>query len=796
MKSSKTCASCGDRFSHEVLFCPTDGTPLSSSRSLTGQPSELDPYLEVELPGQIRLQALVGIGSMGRVYRAFQGGIDRDVAVKVLHRELTGNAELVGRFHREAKIASRLVHPNVVQVLLTGTLPHSADGRIGGEVYLVMEYLDGISLLSALAAQGEGGALPLPRALHIILQLCDAVGEAHAQGIVHRDLKPENIMLVRRGEDQDYVKVLDFGIARLDAPTEGNVTQAGLIFGTAKYISPEGAEGKTVGPQADVYAIATVLYQCLAGRTPFEGDTPMAVLMQQISAPPTDLRQIARSSYVPEEIAQVIMGNLVKRAADRAENARAFGRELELAARAAGISVDMLGGSSRGDLRLASKQRTKQHEFTADLKAKIASIPAGASRPITAFAEVTESGARAPLPAPPPPSSDSDVYDLDRELERRAAAPAPTLVGEDNDTIHGSLLVKPAEGGGRPAGQSPNGKAPASLRPAPTVPGSPLDDDPYEHARTSQPPPRASHPGVTATPGVTGPPTPGVSGPGARPSHPGGPPAGAPRSSHPGISSPGVHIPAPLSSRGRSERPEGLAPVPPARPAGSHAPSPSDGVVEIEAQDEIPDRRRTGFKPIALALLVLAAIPLGAFGAMRYFAENRAEDVNKLDQLIESAEEAMEKRAWDAPPGANVKQLTDEALDSSPGDRRVLALRRTAAERIVTDALGRKYGGAREEALRLARLALTLHPELATAQHLVRELEAPPATSADPAASASAPAPATARPGSKGPLGPRSPATGEPDPTAAEVDPPGPNLPPPTPPDITPPPPNTSQPWM
>ncbi len=200
--SAKSCPVCGERYEGDVLFCPKDGTPLASTRTASLSGVDGDPYVGLELGGQIRVKHLIGIGSMGRVYRAFQAGIERDVAVKILHRELSGNAELVGRFHREAKVASRLVHPNVVQVLMTGTVPLRSDPRIGGEMYLVMEHLDGISLLSALAAAGNTGdtaALPLPRALHVILQLCDAVGEAHAQGIVHRDLKPENVMLIRRG---------------------------------------------------------------------------------------------------------------------------------------------------------------------------------------------------------------------------------------------------------------------------------------------------------------------------------------------------------------------------------------------------------------------------------------------------------------------------------------------------------------------------------------------------------------------------------------------------------------------
>src|SRR5512132_50215 len=323
MKSAaaKSCPSCAERYDADVLFCPRDGTPLASTRSPSFSSADRDPYVGLELSGQIRIKHLIGIGSMGRVYRAFQGGIERDVAVKILHRELSGNAELVARFHREAKVASRLVHPNVVQVLMTGALAASTDPGVGGELYLVMEHLDGISLLSALAAAGTdeaAAALPLPRALHIILQICDAVGEAHLQSIVHRDLKPENVMLVRRGDDTDYVKVLDFGIARLDWADRSMATQAGLIFGTAKYISPEGAEGQQVGPAADVYSIATMLYQMLAGRTPFEGESPVALLVQHTHTPPAELRTIARASYVPAQIAAVIMQNLAKKPGDRA----------------------------------------------------------------------------------------------------------------------------------------------------------------------------------------------------------------------------------------------------------------------------------------------------------------------------------------------------------------------------------------------------------------------------------------------------------------------------------------------
>lgn len=364
-KPAKICATCGADYEPDALFCPRDGTPLGSSRTVPGQ----DPYLGLVIGDQIELRQLIGIGSMGRVYRAFQRGVERDVAVKMLHRELSANQTLVSRFLREAKISSRLSHPNVVQVVMAGQLPvQSRSVSIGGELYIVMEYLDGISLMSALAA--ADGAMPLPRALHVVLQICDAVGEAHAQNIVHRDLKPENVMLVRRGDDPDFAKVLDFGIARLDWGEESFATQAGLIFGTARYISPEGSQGEPVSPPADVYAIATILYQCLSGRTPFEADSPMGLLMQHAYEPPPPLLSIPRASYVPPQLAAAIMHNLAKAPSDRATDARVFGRELVEAARAGGLSPDELVPRStllgqRGmHQSFASIQRTKQQQLS------------------------------------------------------------------------------------------------------------------------------------------------------------------------------------------------------------------------------------------------------------------------------------------------------------------------------------------------------------------------------------------------------------------------------------------------
>lgn len=814
--AGKSCASCGGNYGSEVLFCPLDGTPLSSSRTLTASPNEIDPYLFLELAGQIQLNALVGIGSMGRVYRAFQSGVDRDVAVKILHRELTGNAELVQRFHREAKIASRLVHPNVVQVLMTGTLPHAADKRTGGEVYLVMEYLDGISLLSALAAQGEGGALPLARTLHVILQLCEAVGEAHANNIVHRDLKPENIMLIRRAEDPDFVKVLDFGIARLDSAIEGSTTQAGLIFGTAKYISPEGAEGKHVGPQADVYAIATILYQCLAGRTPFQADSPMALLVQQIHGTPTDLRSVPRAAYVPESISRVVMGNLSKDPEERSENARAFARELSLAARDAGLHLDtMHGGAPRGDLRLLSKQRTRQHEFSPELKAKIASMPsasasgngaksvafsaadavrAGAARPITTYEEVPSDGFRSAPPAPPPPGHQNGSNGVGTNGHANGLAavapsrPAPTQIApraaktqlaDDVDTGEQNGLLYAPQGPGHTqfaveditiSGTLSVQDAPLSLdhrheeedapKPGYTIPGAPLNGHALLAPGAVGTEPLAADDGPTATGGedVEGPidsdPAPRASVPSPRASNPNfvlAPPSGAPpgSSSRPGASRPGASqpgagghaaangalsvaaaalngmaakatsTPPAASSRGQTQVSKSPPPLPaedaPPVAVRSADPTLTEPVVKKpKFSDEVDETKASRATPVAWKTLALIAIifvlvPVGIAGAKMF--SNRAADTQSYDATLEAAVAAKDKRAWDAPPGQNVKELTDKLLEQSPGDLRVLRLRENAAGQIVVEALGEKSKN-RAEALRLFRLALELNPNV------------------------------------------------------------------------------------
>jgi len=316
----RRCSSCGESYAEGVIFCPRDGTALPA-RSIDGGP---DPYLGLTLRGEFRIDALIGAGAVGRVYRALQLGVERNVALKIMHRDLAANDGLRARFHREARIAGSLSHPNLVSVLSLSEFEH--DGL--NVPFLALEYLDGMTLRSALLAQG---ALSTARAVHVLLQIADAVGEAHERGIVHRDLKPENSMLVRRAEDPDFVKVLDFGVARADAQEYPTIaTRAGAIFGSARYVAPECAAGGPSTPASDVYALATLGYECLCGSPPFDGESAIQVLLKQQNAPLPPL--LERAPQVPEALCRLIEKNLSKSPQSRAQNAREFFRDLLAAA--------------------------------------------------------------------------------------------------------------------------------------------------------------------------------------------------------------------------------------------------------------------------------------------------------------------------------------------------------------------------------------------------------------------------------------------------------------------------------
>ena len=286
----------------------------------------------------------IGTGGMGTVYRAHQTTVERDVAIKVLRSELARDEQAVFRFEREARLAISLDHPNLVRVFLSGRLP---DGRL----YIVMELLEGRSLAEELE---QNGPLSIERALIVTMKLCAGLGAVHAAGIVHRDIKPENVHLVKRGADDDFVKLVDFGIARV-LESEGmgpTTTQSGRVFGTATYISPEAATGDETDQRSDIYSLGVLTYQLLSGELPFVGKTAGAVLMQHVHQDPPLLQSKGRGASVPDEVCQVVMRSLSKDRESRQQSLAEFLDSLAEAAGGAGLLNDaraLLLGTIWGD---------------------------------------------------------------------------------------------------------------------------------------------------------------------------------------------------------------------------------------------------------------------------------------------------------------------------------------------------------------------------------------------------------------------------------------------------------------
>jgi tetratricopeptide (TPR) repeat protein len=303
-----SCGGCAAEVQLEDPFCPRCGAPIT------------DPFIGTVVGERYRIVSRIGVGGMGAVYRAEHTMMRRDLAIKVLLPELGGKEEFARRFEREAESASRLAHPNIITVTDFGRTPE-------GSLFLVMEFLAGESLSAAISA----GPMPAPRALAIHRQILRALEHAHAAGIVHRDLKPENIMLVERDGQRDVVKILDFGIAKVTQPQSGGeaLTQAGVIFGTPEYLSPEQALGEAVDARADIYAAGVILYEMLAGRRPFESEDKVKIISMHLAHAPPRIRDVNPNVDVPLPLEQAVMQAMEKSREHRFATATAFLQALD-----------------------------------------------------------------------------------------------------------------------------------------------------------------------------------------------------------------------------------------------------------------------------------------------------------------------------------------------------------------------------------------------------------------------------------------------------------------------------------
>ncbi len=392
----------GPAYAAPALGHPSPGHASVPSTGLGPAPSKpIDPLVGQTIDGRYVVEALLGEGGMGVVYRARHRLIERKVALKVLRSEYAKDREIVERFVQEAKTATAIGNEHIVDILDFGQLPD-------GSTYFAMEYLDGISLTQAIAQKLE------PRRIAAIgVQICDGLGAAHAAGIVHRDLKPDNIYLLERN-GADFVKVLDFGIAKVTRDAKQKLTRAGAVFGTPHYMSPEQAAGTSIDHRADIYALGVILYEMAAGRLPFDSDDLMGILTQHMYRAPVPIRALVQNTDCPPSLEAIVQKCLEKRPGQRYQSTNELAVDLTrfLRGEVPGAVAELMGKPSQYNVPV--------DYFRAGTGPMVPATPASASKGATGlivFAGLLFAGAIA---------AGAAVFLLKAPADARPAEPAAT----------------------------------------------------------------------------------------------------------------------------------------------------------------------------------------------------------------------------------------------------------------------------------------------------------------------------------------------------------------------------------
>lgn len=453
-----------------ALVAQAAGLPEKPGPAAAGN-DDRDPLVGTVLAGRYYVRRRIGEGAMGKVYEGHHTGIGKRVAIKIPRAAERRKAELAQRFRLEALAPSQIGQPNIADVTDCGSTP-------SGDFFFVMEFIDGIDLDKLIAREG---GLPLERAALIAVQICRAVEAAHKAGIIHRDLKPSNVMLLRKNDEADFVKVLDFGVAKFlrnagltgegsGRDDELDLTQADAAVGTPRFMAPEQIHGGKVDFRADIYAVGGILYAMLSGgRAPIEGDSVHNVWQRKVSEDPTPLRQ--HRSDIPSDVEALVMACLARDPGARPASAEALKKELLLALeriRAAGSSV--LGMKAPSDTATFEPKRAAPARKRLALAAAAALFAAGGA---TATVLLSGGGPR-PEPSVPGPSvfTGQGVAAHPRPRAENAAAPEVARLASAATTPGAETAAPeaPHPAPVQPAPGAVSAAARAEAPPAPPVP--------------------------------------------------------------------------------------------------------------------------------------------------------------------------------------------------------------------------------------------------------------------------------------------------------------------------------------
>lgn len=372
----KQCPKCRREYDTTNTLCPVDGTVLERIG---------DPLEGQVLADKYRIEERLSAGGMGAVYRATHVMMEKKVAVKVLHPALASDEQIVQRFTREARAASRISHPHALNVTDFGESEN-------GVVFLVMEYLRGRTLKEVIR---EEGLLPLSRAVEIMRQVAGALDAAHAEGVVHRDLKSDNIMLEEIGGHQDWAKVLDFGIAKIQEPLgnpDPGLTAPNLVIGTPQYMSPEQcSQSSNIDKRSDIYSLGIILFEMLTGSVPFGGDSPTAIMMKQIQEAPPSVLEL--NAELPAGVDAVIRRALAKQPDDRYPSAGEFADALAQAAEGAAVTAGVGVGFDTNSVATSTASNERVRDTLAMDAADEATMVNAPRAPLTTPMHVPESAA-------------------------------------------------------------------------------------------------------------------------------------------------------------------------------------------------------------------------------------------------------------------------------------------------------------------------------------------------------------------------------------------------------------------